>query len=259
MLKNLQIALDEVGYIGKKSNKDLDSKTANIRGKWTKYARDLDNITGFYNGKKNGFDYCDVFVDWCMVRAYGAELAKKLLCQPARSLGAGTGYSARYYQQKGQYYKFPEVGDQIFFRYGIEIGHTGYVWKVTNSYVYTVEGNVNCAVVQRQYAKTNKVIDGYGRPNYSLVESLPDKPDDDQKEGKIMVELNTLRKGNINDEVKTVQALLIHKFGITCGRYGMDGDFGADTEKAVKSFQLRKHLDQDGVVGKKTWEALLGV
>ena len=37
-------ALEQVGYLGKRSNKDLDNKTANASGKYTKYARDLDNL-----------------------------------------------------------------------------------------------------------------------------------------------------------------------------------------------------------------------
>lgn len=44
------VAFAELGYIGKKSNAQLDDKTANITGLWTKYARDL-NDAGYYNGK----------------------------------------------------------------------------------------------------------------------------------------------------------------------------------------------------------------
>ena len=45
-------ALEEVGYLGKRSNKDLDDKTANAGGKYTKYARDLDNLKDFYRQSK---------------------------------------------------------------------------------------------------------------------------------------------------------------------------------------------------------------
>ena len=71
--KVLKIAEAEVGYLEKASNSQLDSKTANAgSANYTKYARDLDNISGFYNGKKNGYPWCDVFIDWCFVQAYGA-------------------------------------------------------------------------------------------------------------------------------------------------------------------------------------------
>ena len=55
--KVVNIALNEVGYLEKASNSNLDSKTANAGSKnYTKYARDLDNIPNFYNGKKNGYN-----------------------------------------------------------------------------------------------------------------------------------------------------------------------------------------------------------
>lgn len=54
--KVLTIALDEVGYVEKNSNVNLDSKSLNTGNKnYTKYARDLDNIPNFYNGKKQGY------------------------------------------------------------------------------------------------------------------------------------------------------------------------------------------------------------
>lgn len=50
--KVLQVASNEVGYLEKASNSNLDSKTANVGDKnYTKYARDIDNLN-VYNGKK---------------------------------------------------------------------------------------------------------------------------------------------------------------------------------------------------------------
>ena len=142
----LDIALNEVGYLEKASNSNLDHPKANAgSGNWTKYARDLDKITGFYNGRKNGFAWCDCFVDWCFVQAYGAATAKALLCQPDNSAGAGCTYSAQYYKNKGRFHASPVVGDQIFFGSGSESTHTGLVWKVDGEKVYTVEGNTSGA------------------------------------------------------------------------------------------------------------------
>ena len=138
--KVLDVALNEEGYLEKKSNSQLDDKTANVgSNNFTKFARDLDNIPNFYNGKKNGYAWCDVFVDWCFVKAFGVERAKELLNQPSSSLGAGTGYSANYYKNKNQYFKSgPRKGDQIFFRNASGICHTGLVYDVDNECVYTI-------------------------------------------------------------------------------------------------------------------------
>ena len=56
--KLLKTALAEDGYLEKKSNSQLDDKTANAGyNNWNKYARDLD-LMGIYNGKKNGYAWC---------------------------------------------------------------------------------------------------------------------------------------------------------------------------------------------------------
>ena len=148
MLKVLEVASNEVGYLEKQSNAQLDDKTANAGYRnWTKYARDLDALGDFYNGPKNGFDWCDMFVDWCFIRAYGKELGMKLLVQPKYSAGAGCTYSMGYYRSKGRLFTEPQPGDQIFFSNdGWKTSyHTGLVEKVENGYVYTIEGNTSAA------------------------------------------------------------------------------------------------------------------
>ena len=81
----LNVARGELGYHEKNSNAYLDDKTANSgSGNYTKYARDLDALGYFYNGPKQGFPYCDVGYDWCLVKAYGVEAALELLCQAQR-------------------------------------------------------------------------------------------------------------------------------------------------------------------------------
>jgi hypothetical protein len=54
----------------------------------------------WYNGKKNGFAWCDMFVDWCFLTAFGYEKALALLCQPEKSAGAGCTYSLRYFKTR---------------------------------------------------------------------------------------------------------------------------------------------------------------
>ncbi len=180
--KVILIAKEQEGYLEKKSNKDLDDKLKNAgSNNYTKFARDLDNIPNFYNGKKQGYAWCDVFVDWCFVQAFGVDRAKELLCQPDNSCGAGVGYSCDYYKKKGQFYTEPQVADQIFFKnsQGTRT-HTGIVYKVDSNYVYTIEGNTSSesgvianggCVRCKKYALNYKYIYGYGRPKYKVEET----------------------------------------------------------------------------------------
>lgn len=245
--KVVDIALGEVGYLEKKSNFNLDSKTSNAgSGNWTKYARDLDGIRDFYNGKKNGYSWCDVFVDWCFVQAFGEAKARELLCQPTKSAGAGTTASAGYYKAKGQFFKSPKVGDQIFFGNDSGCTHTGLVYMVDNAMVYTVEGNTSVAsgvvangggVWKKSYALTYSKIYGYGRPNYygtaKAVEPVEDM--------------------DINN-VKQVQVWLNRTFhsGLV-----VDGLYGTNTKKAlVKALQQTLGVEADGIYGAKTNAAI---
>lgn len=166
------IALGEVGYKEKATNASLDSKTANAgSNNWTKYARDLRNA-GYYNGNKNGYAWCDVFVDWCFFKAYGATEGQKIQCQTG-DLGAGCTYSMQYFKNQGRLDMNPKVGDQIFFRYSGTSGadHTGIVVEVTSSQVITVEGNSGDQVKKNTYSKSNSTICGYGHPKYSETSS----------------------------------------------------------------------------------------
>lgn len=274
MLKVLQVAMAQVGYLEKASNKNLDEKTANAgRSDFTKFARDLDAVETFYNGPKQGFAWCDVFVDWCFVQAYGIDLAKKLLCQPDKSLGASCTQSSRYFKNAGRFYTSPQPGDQIFFRSGGRVVHTGLVYAVDSQRVYTVEGNTSGAsgvvangggVKQKSYNRSYSGIYGYGRPDYTLVDgkqkvetNTPAPSAPAKTEGKCMIEMTVLQKGSTGVQVKSLQALLIKKYGVSCGASGVDGSFGAFTDKAVRAYQASKGLEVDGSVGPKTWASLL--
>ena len=191
--KLLQTATNEIGYLEKKSNSQLDHKTANAGDKnWNKYARDLD-LTPLYNGKKNGYAWCDIFVDWCFVKTFGYDNALKLTCQQEGGCGAGCTYSANYYKAKNRFYKSnPQPGDQIFFTKdsGKSFYHTGLVEKVENGKVYTIEGNTSSAsgvvanggsVQRKSYSLTYSQIGGFGRPDYSIIANETTTPSSDAK------------------------------------------------------------------------------
>ena len=65
-----------------------------------------------------------------------------------------------------------------------------------------------------------------------------------------------LQAGSKGSEVATMQSMLI-SCGYALPRYGADGNFGAETLSAVKQFQQDHGLTVDGIVGKKTYAALL--
>lgn len=71
----LATARSENGYLEKATNAQLEYKTANAGyNNWNKFAAFLDDLEVVYNGKKNGYAWCDCFVDY-------AESVRPLLHQ----------------------------------------------------------------------------------------------------------------------------------------------------------------------------------
>ena len=291
----VSIALAEVGYHEKASNNNLDNPTANSgSGNWTKYARDL-AAAGYYNGNKNGYAWCDSFVDWCFFKAYGSKAAaEKVQCQSG-DLGAACPNSADYFKAKGRFDKTPKYGDQVFFG---DFEHTGLCVGVTATTISTVEGNSGDAVKQHTYSRNDSYIAGYGHPLYDddsgsssgggkepaptpEPEPAPVDPkqfvkdwqqwlgvDPDGDPGAKTQEANFARMfaslvkaypvkvGYKGDYVKCIQGLL-YAAGYDAG--GLDGSFGSGMKKAVAAFQKEHGLDDDGEVGSDTLAALLEV
>jgi len=246
--KVLDLAKGEIGYHEQGDNV-------------TKYAAYLDSISGFYNGPKNGFAWCDVFVDYLFVKSFGADIGRRMVCQPLQSAGAGCLYSAQYYKQAGRWVTYPQPGDQIFFSYAPgEYSHTGIVESVANGMVNTIEGNTSDMVARRSYPLASSSIVGYGRPNWDLVaESSADDfydvsidVQDTAASGYVTV---VYRKGSTGTAVREYQEKL-QRLGYDLGRWGADGDFGADTYNAVVKFQKDHGLEADGEIGPMTMEAI---
>lgn len=295
--KVIDIALAEVGYVEKETAANLDSKTANAGDEnYTKYSRDFDKTyTNFYNGKKNGYAaWCDIFVDWCMVKAFGVDNALKLLGQPTKSCGAGCSWSIKYYKDIGCYHTSgPKAGDQIFFNNSKGTPcHTGLVYKVDSTYVYTVEGNTSSAagvvanggaVAKKKYTLNYSRINGYGRPKYDkepVVTTTVSKP-------KVNATVQAWQKAAIADGYKFPKYGADGEWGSECIAVAqkaickkqligyknknltkiiqkavgvtVDGKFGNDTKKAVIAYQKKKGLVADGEVGLNTWKKILGV
>lgn len=273
--KIIKIAEAELGYLEKASNKDLDSKTANAGSKnYTKYSRDL-HKAGFFNNNKQGYAWCAVFVTWLGWKLCGEDRAKaeKLLCQTG-PYGAGCTSAAQYYKQQGRFYTSnPKPGDQIFFwdTDKTRVAHTGIVSAVDDTYVYTIEGNTSSeagvvanggCVRAKQYKLTYARIHGYGRPKYDAETSSATTST--KKEG-FEVTMETLKKGNKGEQVKTLQALLrgLGYKDDARKQLTVDGSFGAKTGQALAAYQKAhkdsagKQLKVDQECGPKTWGSLL--
>ena len=239
--KVIQVAFNELGY--KEQGKNI-----------TKYAKDFDTKwPTFYNTKKQGAEWCDIFYDWCMVTAFGEENAKKMLYQGSKSAGAGCKNSADYYKKNNAFYSTPKLGDQIFFYVGGEINHTGRVVSINNTQVITVEGNCDNKVKQCYHDKKSSPIAGYGRPDWAVVAK-------DKEAEKVTIELPILKEGSRCPEVGMVQTLL-NQLGYV-GKNGraliVDDDFAVNgnTAYAIANFQKAHNMTPDKIVGVKTYTAL---
>lgn len=69
--------------------------------------------------------------------------------------------------------------------------------------------------------------------------------------------MESMRKGCTGEDVKSMQILLISR-GYNCGKSGADGDFGNDTERAVRAYQTDCEIVVDGIAGLATMSRLLG-
>lgn len=167
----------------------------------------------------------------------------------------------------------PSPGDLIFYDWqdsgaGDNTGssdHVGIVVSVSGSKIKVIEGNMSDAVGYRTIAVNAKYIRGFALPNFdgkasptteTPINNNSASNSTTQNAKTCTIKLNELRKGDKGALVKTAQLLLIGK-GYSCGWTGADGDFGALTETAVKSFQRAKKLTVDGIIGINTWTALL--
>lgn len=269
--KVIDIALAEVDYLEKETNSNLDSKTGNAGDEnFTKYARDLAAVK-FFNSNKQGKAWCASFVGWCFYKAFGKEAALKLLCQPTKdNCGAGCDYVVSYFKAKGQWHTSnPQAGDVIVFynKAKNDYAHTGFVYKVDGSKVYTVEGNTSGAsgvidngggVFRKSYSLRNARIAGYGRPNWGMeydggntaTPETPATPIVYKLGDRTLKKLSTYMQGADVTELQT----RLNALGFDCGK--ADGKFGSNTEKAVKAFQKAAGIEVDGKFGKDSFKAL---
>lgn len=175
--------------------------------KMNKYAKEIDDdYPDWYNGKKYGAgtkDWCTIFFDWNFIHALGEERAQKVLNRPKKSCGAGVRWSRSYLKDIGRVGNIPKVGCAVYFGSLPYPRHIGFVYKVTDTMIYTYEGNCYISkdvtgVKDRSYSRSNSDILDYGYPVYD------DSPEPDPKE------LDGFKVGN-DYEVTCDSPLMIRK------------------------------------------------
>lgn len=208
--------------------------------------------TLYYGREVSGDDYpwCCAFIWWLFNECKASSLyyggKKTASCTTLMN----------YYKKQGQFSKTPQVGCLVFYNWGkgTTAKHIGIVTEVGSGYIKAIEGNTavgndsNGGKVMERTRYSNQIL-GYAHPYTSIPTTK------EMGGNKVTVTLHTLKSGSKGENVKALQILLNGR-DYSCGT--ADGDFGAKTLTAVKKFQKAEKLIQDGVVGAKTWSALLG-
>lgn len=154
-------------------------------------------------------------------------------------------------REKGDISAMPDTPGICVFRG--DLGHVG---------VYIGDGNVIEAMEHAHGVVETKLHERgwafWGKPDW--LDYSGEKSSQGQNNAPsgytYTVKLPLLKRGAVNGYVKTLQRLLI-AVGLSVGADGADGDFGKNTEDAVKKFQQLHGLEDDGEVGGMTWAALL--
>lgn len=251
------IAKNEIGYLEKKSNSQLNDKTANAgSANYTKYWRD---IKPSYQGEP----WCAAFVSWCFMKTFGLEKAQKLLkhwpyvyCPTLGSL----------FTQNTN----PKVGDIVIFKNNGTFTHTGIVTAVIGDRFYTIEGNTSGAsgiiangggVCAKSYFKSKLPGTKFCTPDYSLVTSSTETTNTEGDS--YMFTPETVKSGDKNTSVLLLQEILRARGfkGKTGKALKLTRTADANTIYALKAYQesRKEVLAVDGVCGPATWKDLIAI
>lgn len=239
----ITVAKNEIGYLEKATNAQLDSKTANAGyNNYTKYWRD---VYPAYQAQA----WCACFISWIMMTAFGLETAKKLLKH----------WPYVYCPSMRDYftlYANPQVGDIVIFKHNGVFTHTGFVIEVQGDKFKTIEGNTSGAsgivangggVCQKSYYNSQLPGTKFCRPDYSIVTSIKSNSTTNTSTTTTTTK-NWIEYGNRGNDVKTLQTKL-NKVGY---KLEVDGVCGNATAAAIKDFQRKYNLAVDGQAGKNT-------
>lgn len=252
--KVILIAKNEIGYLEKKSNSQLDSKTANSgSANYTKYWRD---VKPSYQGQP----WCACFVSWCFMKAFGLETAKKLLkhwpyvyCPTMSGLFT---LNAN-----------PKVGDIVIFKHNGTFTHTGLVTAVVGDRFYTIEGNTSGAsgiiangggVCAKSYLNSQMPGTKFCTPDWKIVNRTSTNV---SIGGKYMFEPKTVKLGSKGTSVLLLQEILVARDfrGADNQILSLDRVAGENTIRALNSYKKSRNMKQDGICDETVWKDLIAL
>lgn len=193
--------------------------------------------TSYYGRVVRGkdFKWCVVFQWWCFQKA---GISTAIFPKSARVFAVRD-----WYKKRGRFYRKPMVGDLVIYSFS----HIGFVEKLLkNNRIQTIEGNWNDRVVRRNHRADASDIEGYCRPEYHKVEPVHQSPSGGRTEA-IVRALPRLERNDKGADVKRLQGLLVangHKLPDSTKPDGtFDGEFGDETERAVRKLTASKIVD----------------
>lgn len=151
----------------------------------------------------------------------------------------------------------PQAGDIIFIDWnpskGDGVDHVGLVEYVEGNTVHTIEGNHDNKVARWTYPIGSTNIWGYACPKYEDRQSTIENEAENEQEQQITYSL--IQRGSKGNLVRIAQEKITQK-GYALPKYGVDGDFGVETENTVKELQRDAGIEVDGIIGPITWQVL---
>ena len=154
----LDLARSQIGYKEESGNK-------------TKYAKYFDTEAWqWFNTKKQGAEWCAIFICWLFCQVMGADPARVFLGCPApkNNCAAGVKYLNQYMTAKGYKVdkKTGQPGDVIFLNSN---KHVGIIEEVKDGKYITIEGNKSNKVARGSYGISSSTVYAICHPIYPLA------------------------------------------------------------------------------------------